>query len=351
MLIREGEANIEIPMYKKLCKKMPVFYNPAKEFDRTISVVFLKAFRKIKKKKLSVLDILAASGIRGIRLAIEVDGLREVILNDINPNAFKIMSKNVVKNISKLKCPVYLYNLDANAFLFSEKKFFDYIDLDPFGSPIPFLNACVRFIRRGGILAVTATDTAALCGSKKEACLRKYDANVKKWECYPEVGIRVLAKAVIKEGAKFEIALKPVFCHATQHYYRIYFQQDIGANRVDELIKKIGFYDQMGPLWLGELFDEKFVERMYEEALSINEERLVKFFSTIKEEAKIKFPFYLKTSSFGFEKEPSIKKLITKLKEYGFTASRTHFDPKGIKVNTNLAEIKKLMTRLNNKKI
>ncbi|MCU0373510.1 MAG: ATP-binding protein, partial [Ignavibacteria bacterium] len=41
---------------------------------------------------------------------------------------------------------------------------FDYIDIDPFGSPCPFLDAAIKRLSRGGILAVTATDTSALAG-------------------------------------------------------------------------------------------------------------------------------------------------------------------------------------------
>ena len=39
--------------------------------------------------------------------------------------------------------------------------YFDYIDIDPFGSPNPFLAAAIGRITRNGIVAVTATDTAS----------------------------------------------------------------------------------------------------------------------------------------------------------------------------------------------
>ena len=42
----------------------------------------------------------------------------------------------------------------------------DYIDVDPFGSCLPFLEAAVAGVRDGGLLAVAATDLAVLCGKR-----------------------------------------------------------------------------------------------------------------------------------------------------------------------------------------
>lgn len=42
----------------------------------------------------------------------------------------------------------------------------DFIDVDPFGSCLPFLEAAVASVKDGGVLAVAATDLAVLCGKK-----------------------------------------------------------------------------------------------------------------------------------------------------------------------------------------
>ena len=51
---------------------------------------------------------------------------------------------------------------------------FQWIDLDPFGSPVSFLDSAIQSISRVGVLEVTATDTAALCGSAKTSAARRY---------------------------------------------------------------------------------------------------------------------------------------------------------------------------------
>jgi tRNA (guanine26-N2/guanine27-N2)-dimethyltransferase len=39
---------------------------------------------------------------------------------------------------------------------------YQWVDLDPFGSPIQFLDAALQSLSRTGVLEVTATDTACL---------------------------------------------------------------------------------------------------------------------------------------------------------------------------------------------
>ena len=43
------------------------------------------------------------------------------------------------------------------------KNFFNVVDLDPYGTAIPFLEGALSCISNGGLLAVTFTDMAVLC--------------------------------------------------------------------------------------------------------------------------------------------------------------------------------------------
>ena len=43
---------------------------------------------------------------------------------------------------------------------------FDVVDLDPYGSPATFLDGAVQSICDGGLLLVTCTDMAVLCGTE-----------------------------------------------------------------------------------------------------------------------------------------------------------------------------------------
>lgn len=46
-----------------------------------------------------------------------------------------------------------------------KKKNFDVIDLDPYGTAAPFIDAAVQAVADGGLLCVTCTDLAVLAGT------------------------------------------------------------------------------------------------------------------------------------------------------------------------------------------
>lgn len=46
-----------------------------------------------------------------------------------------------------------------------ENKSFDVIDLDPYGTAAPFIDAAVQSVSDGGLLCVTCTDLAVLAGT------------------------------------------------------------------------------------------------------------------------------------------------------------------------------------------
>lgn len=57
-----------------------------------------------------------------------------------------------------------------------EKRFFDVIDLDPYGTAVPFLESALSAMADGGMLAVTFTDMAVLCSRSPHVCFYKYGA-------------------------------------------------------------------------------------------------------------------------------------------------------------------------------
>lgn len=51
---------------------------------------------------------------------------------------------------------------------------YDIIDLDPYGSMIPFLNQTLRAINDNGLLCITCTDSRVLMGSDYHKCYYLY---------------------------------------------------------------------------------------------------------------------------------------------------------------------------------
>ena len=329
--IIEGAAKLIIPKAKRIYDA-DVFYNPDQVVNRDISILITKA---LLDRNAAVLDLLSASGVRAIRFAKEA-GLKNVYANDANPVAYKLILKNARLN----KAKIIASNLRAHEFLATRYKLkdkkFDYIDVDPFGTPVPFLDAVVKALNpRGGILAVTATDTAALCGSAPKACLRKYGAVPLRNELMHEIGIRILLKKIIEVGAQYDLALTPIFVHSTLHYMRVYLQANSGAEVANKILEQVGMFEHAGPMWLGRLWDEKLAGKIYLLAIKnkyICDETNNLLFQ-IKNESKINsFGFY-DLATFKLKQVPKISDVIAGLHAKGFRAARTHFSPTGIRTN------------------
>jgi len=147
-VISEGDILIEVPLSDDpscIPSSSPgVFYNPEMELNRDITISAVACFIKahnLDTTAVSYADVMSASGIRGIRMAAEV-GPR-CCLNDWKQDAFELIRKNINRNGLEDTCTSSRQN--ANTLM--HRKYFDIIDLDPFGSPAPFLDAAARSVR------------------------------------------------------------------------------------------------------------------------------------------------------------------------------------------------------------
>lgn len=361
----EGKVKFQIDAPKIVSRKMPVFYNPVMELNRELAILLLNS---LQKKKMQIADPLAGTGIRAARFLLELPKNKIKILaaNDANPK-FKQTIKRLIKQNKISSSKIKVHNQDANWFLLNSTGF-DYIDIDPFGSPNPYLDSAVKRLSRDGILAVTATDTSALAGSHENACKRKYWARPLRNELMHEVGIRILARKVQLVASQFDKALLPVFCHSTEHYLRIYFQCIKAKKSVDEILKQhqfllfchkcrnnfvsthnsgkcdncsaeMGF---AGPMWAGQLWDEQLVQKMLQSANG-EAENLLKIIAEESAIHKVGFYSLPKICSNLKIIVPKKQMLIDKIKKEGYLASQTHFAGDAIKTNI---QIKKLIAIL-----
>ncbi len=96
---------------------------------------------------LRILEGLAASGLRSVRFALEIPGVKEIIANDFDQTAVEFIKKNVTHN--KVENLVVPSCDDASLLMYKCKRVtdrFDVIDLDPYGSPTQFLDGAVQAI-------------------------------------------------------------------------------------------------------------------------------------------------------------------------------------------------------------
>ena len=350
MEVIEGEARIDTG---------GVFYNPRMKFCRDIDVLLAK----VLGLKITFLDSLAATGVRGIRMALEA-GL-EVTLNDRGKNAYRVLQRNC--EINRLKCNVL--NMDANAVYHLHR--FDWVDVDPFGSPVEFLDGAVRCAKM--LISVTATDTAPLCGTYPKACLRKYDAISYKTDFYPEVGLRILIGKLARTSASREKGIKVLLSWGREHYFRVHAKVERGTRKADETIQKVGFVfycrncgwrtaisiaddfpeccecgkkmKRIGPLWLGELEDKEIVDKILKIAKNSGMKEHESLLTKISGELNI--PFYYDLHFIGKllgKSVPSTQKVITELRDMGYSATETRFSGTSVKTDTPLESLKSIFS-------
>lgn len=345
----EGKTKLEVPRQEGLDDPAHalVFYNPKMSYDRDISALLLRQYLPNRAK---VLDLLSGTGSRATRYAVEGNDF-EVWANDVQPSAVKLIEKNADLNKVNLK----ISNEEANDFLTGHRReYFDCIDIDPFGSPGKFTFNAFRALKsNNGLLCLTATDIGSLSGTFQNACYRKYGSVVHKTSFAHELGLRLLITYAMREAAKFNIALEPLFSYHRLHYYRVFLKTVDSRKRTDEKIEQQGFVAECekclrqhtrglyssalstckcgnqlkcsGPIYLGGTYDSDFLKNLtYKHTL----------FEKINSEAHL--PFYYDLHELGkfLNKKNKQKSVIVKaIQANGFHASGTLFSGYGIKTD------------------
>ncbi|EFA86311.1 Probable N2,N2-dimethylguanosine tRNA methyltransferase [Heterostelium album PN500] len=214
--------------------KNEVFYNPVQEFNRDLSIMMIKLFieqrnkeladKKKPPKKIRILEALSATGLRSIRYAKEIEGVEQILSNDIEEAAVKSIEKN--RDLNGVDANLLVPNLgDATMVMYQHRdplKQFDVIDVDPYGAPSNFLDGAVQAVAEGGLLCVTATDSAVLCGNHPEACYHKYSSVPLKGDFCHEMGIRILLHTIETHANRYKRHIVPVLSLSIDFYIRVF---------------------------------------------------------------------------------------------------------------------------------
>lgn len=353
----------------------PVFYNPVMKLNRDSAVLALGAYQKNVYRPISVCEPLCGTGVRGIRLALEVEGVERVVVSDLNPRAVELAEENVSLNQVSDRVSVRL--LEANLLLSlhaSPLRRFDYVDIDPYGSPAPYIDSAVRACRKDGLIALTATDMAPLCGVNPGACLRKYGGTPLRTGYCRETALRLLTGVLVAMAAKHEAAPRPLFGYTADHYVRLYAKMGRGAKKANRSLKELGYilhcfgcsnrkavtsslmrypYEcdvcgsrmlAAGPIWIGELADGSFCKNMLEiserSELSSNK-RLMRIIRLVRDEIAFPPGYYNIDKLCSKLRMPSIAsdRAFSALEEAGLRVVGTHMDARGFKTDASISEI------------
>ena len=367
--VREGETELIVPdssLREKVPPRDPAFFNPLGALKRDVLVAVVAGYAANLGLKIVYGDPLAGVGAGSIRICNEINSVRRVYINDLNPDAIELAKASAKLNGVYRKCSFSRY--EANDFLSKHSgphKRFDCIELDQFGSPAPFLESAVRACKIKGMVSATATDGAVLCGVHPEVCFRKYGSNSLKTEYCHEIAVRILYGALAFAAMRLDLGISPVFAHTTKHYAKI--NAVINARPVPTS-KEIGYVSHCfscgariidntvmarclecgkktksaGPLWIGELFDRQIIEKSLKFAPTRKSKQLLAGALDEIGAPKTYFVVDKLCGSLGIP-PPPLSKIIDVLQKNGFRAARTILNPKALRTDVTVLRLKEIL--------
>ena len=308
----------------------PGFYNRTMEVSRDMTVALLGT-----QKPGIALDSMAGTGIRGLRIAKETKW--DVVLNDRDSRNTEIEKRNARMNSLEPEI------MRGDYFCAVSSRKWDYIDVDPFGSPAGLVEAAVMNLKNGGILGVTMTDTANLEGKSITKGKRIYGSKSVRGRYSREISTRIFLKYVIERGASLGRAGRPLLAVREGHFIRLFVKFKKGNRVADDALKNIRVVEvegeEVGPLYMGELYDRSVLNGMKDFPFSRTSRDI---FSNFWSE-DLMFLFYGNSNG---EKEIRKLRIIEGLKDRGYDAGGTNFNEKGIKSNVDAEEYRKILNSL-----
>lgn len=276
--IKEGKAEI----LKESSKH--VFYNPVQEFNRDLSILVLSIHaqdhfnqKRIKKEKelkrnasktdestatvdepkldlrpgetyedgMVILEALAATGLRSIRYAKEVPGVKRIVANDLSPSAVESLKANIAFN--KVEHLVSPSHNDASMVMYQNRPpspRFDVVDLDPYGCPSQFLDGAVQAVASDGLLMVTCTDMAVLAGNSPETCYSKYGAISLRNPCCYEMALRIALQCIESHANRYGRYITPLLSVSADFYIRMFVRINSSPSICKRSINKLSMVYQ-----------------------------------------------------------------------------------------------------------
>lgn len=260
-IIVEGTAQMEYDLKEK------VFYNKVQVLNRDLSIQVIKLFSEklvaerqaryeqklakyeglvaasktegsandkesdvklvpptVPKQGIHILDALAASGLRSIRYLKEIPLAEKVTINDLSEEATKLAHENCVRNQIDMN-RVNINTQDATMFMYSHRnplEHFDVIDLDPYGTAVPFLDSAVQSVADGGLLCVTCTDMTVLSGNYPEVAFYKYHSMPVRGKYLHEMALRILLHSIDSSANMYKRHIVPWLALSVDFYVRVF---------------------------------------------------------------------------------------------------------------------------------
>ncbi|MEM7595917.1 MAG: tRNA (guanine-N1)-methyltransferase, partial [Cyanobacteria bacterium P01_A01_bin.83] len=180
----EGQAKFQIGQ---------AFYNPQSQVVRDLGVLTGAIYRH-DQGSLRVLDALAGCGVRSLRYCLESQA-DYLWVNEGNPQHNDLIKHNLAAITS---ANYQLTHQDAHQVFFNcyqQRDYYDLVDVDCFGSAVPYLNTMLWATKIGGLMYLTSTDGRIITGHSPEQTVQVYNAIARSHPAIQEQALRILIGA------------------------------------------------------------------------------------------------------------------------------------------------------------
>ena len=175
-----------------------------------------------------ILDALSATGLRALRYAKEIPMATTITANDLSPSATASIKLNAKHN--KLSDRINTTTGDAIEHMHRTAAraaggpmHYHVVDLDPYGTAAPFLDAAVRAVLDGGLLCVTCTDAGVFASlGYLEKTYSQYGGLPLKGPHAHECGLRLILHAIATSAARYGLAIEPLLSLSIDFYVRVF---------------------------------------------------------------------------------------------------------------------------------
>ncbi|XP_077230244.1 tRNA (guanine(26)-N(2))-dimethyltransferase 2-like [Tasmannia lanceolata] len=346
-------------------------------------------------KQPRVLEALAASGLRALRYACEVEGIGQIIATDNDKVSVEACKRNIKLNGSLACSKVEPHLADARVYMLTHQKEFDVVDLDPYGSPSVFLDSAVQSVVDGGMLMCTATDMAVLCGGNGEVCYSKYGSYPLRGKYCHEMALRILLASIESHANRYKRYIVPVLSVQMDFYIRVFVRIFTSASAMKNTPLKLSYvyqcvgcdsfhlqclgrtvtknnsvryapgfgpavpqecsdcrkkFNMGGPIWSAPIHDQEWVSSILANVKSLRHrypayERIVAVLTTISEEL-IDVPLFVSLHNLCATLKctsPSAVMFRSAVINAGYRISGSHVNPLGMKTDAPMNVIWDIM--------
>ncbi|XP_074654770.1 tRNA (guanine(27)-N(2))-dimethyltransferase-like [Tubulanus polymorphus] len=136
-----------------------------------------------------------------------------------------------------LEYGINVTHIDANVML--NQRAFDFVFLNPCGSPVQYFDSAFRYTRHSGMMIITAMDLGTLYCKSPQLAERYYGAHATSTDYMREFAARIVLAAAARSAARFNKGISVMFCVTVKHGLTVCLRVHRSPSYADTCLKSV----------------------------------------------------------------------------------------------------------------